>query len=379
MPVKAIESRDIYASNQGSAHAARFDGTVYTSGILPKDPKGEVTDAGKLPEQAERVFRNLEAVLASGGARMQDVAKINIYVNPAAFSRLREIQEHAGKILRLDTVAGTIVPVTLPIPGALLSIEATAHIGVKRRVITGSSEAASEFGWANAVTAGETTYVSGRYGKGDPFLAQAKSVYDAFDGIIRDAGVNWRDVVRIHQFATRPDLSIDDLRAARAPYLRNTEFLSTSVVCHLPASPALSRAWQLAVDIEATTAQKVYSSTPGTWANPGGLHAVKAGGTAYFTAQMSRNDQNKTLFADDVVAHANQVCLNIDAMLAGAGVGWEEVVHGRVFCRDFGDLAAVRKVVDRWMKGGSPARTELVVGFFDPLASVEIEVTAAVP
>jgi len=35
-------------------------------------------------------------------------------------------------------------------------------------------------------------------------------------------------------------------------------------------------------------------------------------------------------------------------------------------------VAAVRKVVDRWLKGGKCARTDLVVGFFDPLARAEM-------
>jgi 2-iminobutanoate/2-iminopropanoate deaminase len=372
MATKAIDLAGIYRSHPGSVHAVRFGDTVYTSAILPKDAKGHI-GGQDLSAQAELAFRNLDAVLAGAGAGMDDVAKINLYLEPAAFGKAKDVQAIAAKRLRLGTVAGTIVPISLPESGVLLSVEAIAHVGAKRKAVSSAAKTPSDFGWAEAVVAGNTMYVSGRYGKGEPFLAQAKSVYDAFDAIVKAAGVAWRDVVRIHQFAIRPDLSIDDLRVARSPYLRNTEFLSTSVVCH-PPQPGN---WQIVVDIEATVADKTYSSTPGTWANPGGLHAVKSGGTGYFTAQMSRDGKSKTLFPDDVEAHANQVCVNIDAMLTGAGLSWKDAAHARVFCSELKDLPAVRKVVDRWIKSGTCARTELVVGFFDPLATVEIEITAA--
>lgn len=371
MAIKSIEAAGIGRSHPGSVHAVRFGDTVYTSAILPKDAKGQI--ARDLPAQAELAFRNLETVLAAAGGGMDDVAKVNLYLEPASFGRTKDVQAVAGKRLRLGTVAGTIVPIGLPEPGALLSVEAIAHIGVKRKVVSSAAKAPSDFGWAEAVVSGNSMYVSGRYGKGQPFLAQAKSIYDAFDTIVKGAGITWRDIVRIHQFAIRPDLSVDDLRTARAPYLRNTEFLSTSVVCH-PPQPGH---WQIVVDIEGTVADKTYSSTPGTWANPGGLHAVKAGGTGYFTAQMSRDGKSKTLYPDDVEAHANQVCVNIDAMLTGAGLSWKDAVHARVFCNNVKDVPAVRKVVDRWIKSGTCARTELVVGFFDPLATVEIEITAS--
>jgi 2-iminobutanoate/2-iminopropanoate deaminase len=374
MERKIIDASDVYPAGPAAAHAVRFGTTVYTSEIAPKDAGGRVTAAGDLRAQTEQAFRNLKAVLAAAGARMEDVAKINIYVDPAAYTRRGEMRDVISRSLRPETVAGTVVPIMLPTAGALLAVEAIAHVGVERKMVKEGPEFSSEWGWSQAVVAGTSIYGSARLGQGEPFLTQCKSIYDPFDALLNAAGMSWRDVVRIHQFATRPDLSIDDIRNARAPYLKNTEFLSTSVVCGTPRDGRSS--WQVVVDMEGTTADKTYSSTPGIWANPGGLHAVKAGGTAYFTAQMSRDDKNKTLFANDVVAHADKVCANIDAMLSGAGLGWQNMVHARVFTRDMEDVAAVRKVVDGWLKNSKCARTDLVVGFFDPLARVEIEVTA---
>jgi 2-iminobutanoate/2-iminopropanoate deaminase len=374
MERKIIDANDVYSSGPAAAHAVRFGTTIYTGEIAPKDASGRVARVGGLRAQTEQAFLNLKAVLAAAGARMEDVAKINMYLDPGAFAQRGEARDVVSRFLRPETVAGTVVPIRLPTAGALVGVEAIAHIGIERKMIRSGPTSPSEWEWAQAVVVGASVYASARFGQGEPFLTQCRSIYDPFDALLKAARIPWRDIVRIHQFAIRPDLSVDDIRRARAPYLNNTEFLSTSVVCGVPSGGTSS--WQVVVDIEGTSADKTYSSTPGIWANPGGLHAVKAGSTAYFTAQMSRDDNNKTLFADDVVAHADKVCANIDAMLSGAGLGWQNMVHARVFTRDMEDVAAVRKVVDRWLKTSKCARTDLVVGFFDPLARVEIEVTA---
>src|SRR5262249_36332507 len=152
--------------------------------------------------------------------------------------------------------------------GALIAIEAIAHAGAAKRIVGGSANSH----WAAAVRVADKLYVSGQYGRGSPFAEQANSIYVAFDAIVTAAQNSWRDVVRIHQFGTHPDLSIDQVRAARAPFLKNEEFLSTSVVCHAAELAGIGWPWQFAVDIEAAVGEKRYSSASETWANPGGLH-----------------------------------------------------------------------------------------------------------
>jgi enamine deaminase RidA (YjgF/YER057c/UK114 family) len=373
-----VNAPSIYSNPPGAAHAVRFDDTVYTGAILPKDQAGKVVGKHDVVAQAKSIFDNLGAVLASAGANMGEVARVNCYIDPIACRDLERAYAIRDQYLERGAQAGTTVPLTLSEAGVLIAIEAIAHVGAAKQVVTAAPGGRLTSEWADAVRASDRLYVSGQYGRGATFSEQAKSIYGAFDAVVKAAGVSWRDVVRVHQFGIRPDLSIDEVRAARAPYLRNEEFLSTSVVCHAAELSGIPSSWQFIVDIEAALAPKSYSSTPGTWANPGGLHIAKAGNVGYFQAQMSRDSHGKTLYPEDAAAHTDQCCRNLDAMMKTANIRWPDVVHARVFCKRQEDVPVARRVVDRWLGGNACARAELVANFFDPLATIEIELTASV-
>lgn len=102
--------------------------TLYVSGQAAFDQGGKVV--GKtFAEQAERVFDNLQAVLAAGGAEMKHIVKLTAYVrdlNSAKVAALREIRAR-----RLDghqppsTVVGTTA---LAHEDLMLEIEAVAVV-----------------------------------------------------------------------------------------------------------------------------------------------------------------------------------------------------------------------------------------------------------
>jgi enamine deaminase RidA (YjgF/YER057c/UK114 family) len=54
--------------------------TVYVGGQNAVDASGEVVGKGEIETQAEQIFKNLEAALAGGGAKLDHVIKWNIYV-----------------------------------------------------------------------------------------------------------------------------------------------------------------------------------------------------------------------------------------------------------------------------------------------------------
>jgi 2-iminobutanoate/2-iminopropanoate deaminase len=65
---------------------------VYLSGQTPNDPVTGVVVDGDVSVQAERVFANLSAVLASTGLSLDDVVKVNVYlVDMADFPALNEV------------------------------------------------------------------------------------------------------------------------------------------------------------------------------------------------------------------------------------------------------------------------------------------------
>lgn len=60
--------------------AARGGRTIYVSGQVPVNAKGELVGKGDLAAQAEQAFRNVETALKGAGATFADVVKITTFV-----------------------------------------------------------------------------------------------------------------------------------------------------------------------------------------------------------------------------------------------------------------------------------------------------------
>jgi enamine deaminase RidA (YjgF/YER057c/UK114 family) len=138
VPVAAAEpiSRRInpagLSTPRGYAHVVVASGgrTVYISGQVSADAKGEVVGKGDLKAQTTRVFENLRIALAAAGAEPKNVVKKNIYVvnlKPDDVPLVREARNafFAG----VEPPASTLVGVTaLAHPDYLIEVEAIAAL-----------------------------------------------------------------------------------------------------------------------------------------------------------------------------------------------------------------------------------------------------------
>jgi len=69
--------------------------TVYISGQVSVNERGEVVGKGDLRAQTEQTFQNLQYALAAAGATFRDVVKTNLYVvglKPEHVPVLREVR-----------------------------------------------------------------------------------------------------------------------------------------------------------------------------------------------------------------------------------------------------------------------------------------------
>lgn len=74
------------------SQAIRAGNVIYTSGQIALDPATGALVEGDFAAQANRVFENLKAVLAAGGATFANVAKATVYLTDLAnFTTLNEI------------------------------------------------------------------------------------------------------------------------------------------------------------------------------------------------------------------------------------------------------------------------------------------------
>ena len=66
----------------GWTHVAAVSGgkTIYISGQVAVDARGELVGPGDLRAQTEQAFRNIEAALVAVGASFRNVVKTNLYV-----------------------------------------------------------------------------------------------------------------------------------------------------------------------------------------------------------------------------------------------------------------------------------------------------------
>ena len=101
-------------------------GFLFTSGQIPLDPKTMELAEGGIEEQAERVLKNIEAIVKEAGAEKEDVVKTTVFLKDLAdfqtFNRVYDEFFEGHKPAR-----STVEVANLP-KGALLEIECIAEI-----------------------------------------------------------------------------------------------------------------------------------------------------------------------------------------------------------------------------------------------------------
>jgi enamine deaminase RidA (YjgF/YER057c/UK114 family) len=105
--------------------------TVYISGQVAIDREGRVVGKGDLGAQAAQVFENLSLALESGGARPEDIVKLNTYVVNMKPEDGKTVGLARRKWFNQENLpASTMVGVVaLVAPDFLIEVEAIAVIG----------------------------------------------------------------------------------------------------------------------------------------------------------------------------------------------------------------------------------------------------------
>ena len=62
------------------SQAVKVGNTIYLSGQIPLIPETMELVEGGFAEQAEQMFKNLNAVCEAGGGSLEDIVKLNIYL-----------------------------------------------------------------------------------------------------------------------------------------------------------------------------------------------------------------------------------------------------------------------------------------------------------
>jgi enamine deaminase RidA (YjgF/YER057c/UK114 family) len=74
--------------SMGYSYGIRVGGTIWVSGQVAKNERNEVVGGSDVTAQAEQCFRNIAAILAEGGATLDDVVQVNIFIKEASMGPL---------------------------------------------------------------------------------------------------------------------------------------------------------------------------------------------------------------------------------------------------------------------------------------------------
>ncbi len=76
----AIDSKHAPEPIGPYSHMVRVGDTLYLSGQIALDPKTMNLDAPNTETEVRQIFRNIEAVLKAGGAELNDIVKLTVFV-----------------------------------------------------------------------------------------------------------------------------------------------------------------------------------------------------------------------------------------------------------------------------------------------------------
>ncbi|AFE08566.1 putative endoribonuclease L-PSP [Corallococcus coralloides DSM 2259] len=103
---------------------------------------------------------------------------------------------------------------------------------------------------------------------------------------------------------------------------------------------------------------------------------VDAGKMTFLSGQIPLDPKTMELVPGDVVAQAEQVMKNLQAVLAASGLDFSHVVRCTIFLTNLGDFAKVNEVYARAFSGSPPARATVQVSALPRGSQVEIDAIA---
>ncbi len=106
--------------------------------------------------------------------------------------------------------------------------------------------------------------------------------------------------------------------------------------------------------------------------------AIRVGNLVYTSGQLPIDPATGAFPEGGITAQTRQSLLNVQAILAEAGLSMSDVVKTTVFLADMNDFAAMNAVYADFFSEPFPARSAVAVKTLPKGAQVEIEVIAAI-
>jgi 2-iminobutanoate/2-iminopropanoate deaminase len=121
-----ILSTDLAPSSPLFSQGVKVGSIIYVSGMTGMDIASGKLAGPSIQEQTRQAMRNCSAILAAGGATLDDVVQVTVLLaDPADFTGLNE--EYAATFAR-EPPARAVAKLGVELPDVRVSIMMTAHL-----------------------------------------------------------------------------------------------------------------------------------------------------------------------------------------------------------------------------------------------------------
>jgi 2-iminobutanoate/2-iminopropanoate deaminase len=104
--------------------------------------------------------------------------------------------------------------------------------------------------------------------------------------------------------------------------------------------------------------------------------AVRAGGLVFVSGQIPLEPASGQVVGGDVSAQTERVMKSLGAVLAAAGLGFDDVVRTTIYLVDLGHFATVNEIYGRFFRTPYPARSTVQVSALPRGVGIEIDAIA---
>ena len=106
-------------------------------------------------------------------------------------------------------------------------------------------------------------------------------------------------------------------------------------------------------------------------------HAVSTGALVFASGQLGMDPATGKLAGESIQAQTEQALVNVESVLAAAGLTFTDVVKTTIFLTDLADFTTVNGIYATCFPAQPPARSCVQVAALPAGARIEIEVIAA--
>lgn len=108
------------------SQAVKSHGFIFVSGQTGRDPDTREIVSDSVTEQTQQIFRNVETILQSGGASLDDIVRITVYLSN--LDDKEEFNQAYEEAISAPYPARAVVGGNVLSPGAKVEMEVTAEL-----------------------------------------------------------------------------------------------------------------------------------------------------------------------------------------------------------------------------------------------------------